>query len=376
MPLTPNDMRTLFPIAPRYAYLDHAAIAPLSTPVRSTMEVFLGRLTEEPFDLAHWERLRGQVRVRVAELLAVGPESIAFTKNTTSGLGLVAAGLDWEAGDNIVGVDREFPANIYPWMGLKRKGVELRLYRPEQGRIDLKALARLCDRRTRVVAISAVQFWSGFRTDLDALRTALKGHDALLVVDAIQAAGAMHLDLSSAPVDFLCAGAQKWLLGPIGVGFAYVGPRMLERLNPVTIGTDSVVRDEEYFQYDLTLKPDARRFEEAAPNYPGILGMGAAVNLLLRAGSRAVEEVVLRLADRLRDELPRRGYELVLKPALPSERSGIVSFRHPRMVPAELQTRLREAGVIVSLRSDFLRASAHYYNSDEDLDRLLEALPQ
>ena len=376
MPLTPNDMRTLFPIAPRYAYLDHAAIAPLSTPVRSTMEVFLGRLTEEPFDLAHWERLRGQVRVRVAELLAVGPESIAFTKNTTSGLGLVAAGLDWEAGDNIVGVDREFPANIYPWMGLKRKGVELRLYRPEQGRIDLKALARLCDRRTRVVAISAVQFWSGFRTDLDALRTALKGHDALLVVDGIQAAGAMHLDLSSAPVDFLCAGAQKWLLGPIGVGFAYVGPRMLERLNPVTIGTDSVVRDEEYFQYDLTLKPDARRFEEAAPNYPGILGMGAAVNLLLRAGSRAVEEVVLRLADRLRDELPRRGYELVLKPALPSERSGIVSFRHPRMVPAELQTRLREAGVIVSLRSDFLRASAHYYNSDEDLDRLLEALPQ
>jgi selenocysteine lyase/cysteine desulfurase len=151
---------------------------------------------------------------------------------------------------------------------------------------------------------------------------------------------------------------------------------MLERLNPVTIGTDSVVRDEEYFDYDITLKPDARRFEEAAPNYPGILGMGAAVNLLLRAGPPTVEDVVLRLADRLRDELPRRGYELVLKSTLPSERSGIVSFRHPRMVPAELHTRLREAGVILSLRSDFLRASPHYYNSDEDLNRLLEALPQ
>src|SRR5438445_1177463 len=377
MPLTPNDMRTLFPIAPRYAYLDHAAIAPLSTPVRSTMEVFLGRLTEEPFDLAHWERLRGQVRVRVAELLAVGPESIAFTKNTTSGLGLVAAGLDWEAGDNIVGVDREFPANIYPWMGLKRKGVELRLYPGAQnGRIDVKALVRLCDQRTRVLAISAVQFWSGFRTDLAALSTVLKGRDILLVVDAVQAAGALRLDLRATPVDFLCAGAQKWLLGPIGVGFAYVGPRMLERLIPVTIGTDSVVRDEEYFEYDPTLKPEARRFEEAAPNYPGILGMGAAINLLLRAGLPAVEDAVLRLADRLRDELPTRGYELVLKPMSPSERSGIVSFRHPRMVPAELHTRLREAGVIISLRGDFLRASPHYYNSDEDLDRLLEALPQ
>jgi selenocysteine lyase/cysteine desulfurase len=376
MPLTATEMRALYPITGRYAYLDHAAIAPLATPVRSTVEVFLGRMTEEPFDRIHWERFRSQVRGRVAELLSVGHESIAFTKNTTAGIGLVAGGLDWEDGDNIVGVDREYPANIYPWMGLKRKGVELRLYRPEQGRIDVKALVLLCDRRTRVLAISAVQFWNGFRTDLAALGTALKGRDVLLVVDAIQAAGAMRLDLSATPVDFLCAGAHKWLLGPIGVGFAYVGPRMLERLTPTTIGTDSVVRDEEYFDYDLTLKTDARRFEEAAPNYPGILGMGAAVNLLLRAGTAALEDGVLRLADRLRDELPRRGYELVLKPTRPSERSGIVSFRHPRMVPSELHARLREAGVIISLRSDFLRASAHYYNSDQDLDRLLEALPQ
>jgi selenocysteine lyase/cysteine desulfurase len=261
-------------------------------------------------------------------------------------------------------------------MGLKRKGVELRLYRAEHGRIDVKALVRLCDQRTRVLAISAVQFWSGFRSDLATLGTALKGRDVLLVVDGIQAVGAVRLDLRATPVDFLCAGAQKWLLGPIGVGFAYVGPRMLERLTPVTVGADSVVGDEDYFTYDLTFKPDARRFEETAPNYPGILGMGAAINLLLRAGATAVEDAVLRLADRLRDELPSRGYELVLKPTLPSERSGIVSFRHPRMVPAELHTRLRDAGVIISLRGDFLRASPHYYNSDEDLDRLLEALPR
>jgi cysteine desulfurase / selenocysteine lyase len=376
MPLTPQEMRALFPIATRYAYLDHAANAPLATPVRSTMEVYLDRMTEEPFDLSHWERLRSQVRTRIGELLSVGADSITFTKNTTAGLGLVAAGLDWEAGDNIVGVHREFPSNIYPWMGLKRKGVELRLYQPEQGRIDVKGVVRLCDQRTRVLAISAVQFWSGFRTDLGALATALRGRDVLLVIDGVQAVGSLHLDLSRTPVDFLAAGAQKWLLGPMGVGFAYVGPRMLERLHPVAIGPESVVRNHEYADYDLTFKPDARRFEDAAPNYPGILGMGAAINLLLRCGAPVVEEVVLRLADRLRDELPSRGYELVLKPTAPSERSGIVSFRHPRMVPAELHSRLREAGVVISLRSDFLRAAPHYYNSDEDLDRLLEALPQ
>ncbi|HVH66215.1 MAG TPA: aminotransferase class V-fold PLP-dependent enzyme, partial [Candidatus Acidoferrum sp.] len=175
---------------------------------------------------------------------------------------------------------------------------------------------------------------------------------------------------------FLCAGAQKLLLGPLGTGIAYVGPRMLERLHPPVVGVDSVLRDQEYFEYDLTLKPDARRFEEASPNYPAILGMGAAINLLLRAGAIDVEREVLRLSDRLRDELPRLGYELVLKLSRPTDRSGIVSFRHPRMVPAELQARLRDAGVIISLRGDFLRASPHYYNNDADIDRLLEALPR
>ncbi|HJX22405.1 MAG TPA: aminotransferase class V-fold PLP-dependent enzyme, partial [Steroidobacteraceae bacterium] len=191
-----------------------------------------------------------------------------------------------------------------------------------------------------------------------------------------QAVGGLQVDLSRTPVDFLAAGAHKWLLGPMGAGFAYVGPRMLDRLNPVTIGPESVVHNREYVDYDLTFKPDARRFEEAAPNYSGILGMGAAVNLLLRCGPAGVEAAVLRLADRLRDELPSRGYELLVKPSAPSERSGIVSFRHPRMVPTELHTRLRDAGVVISQRGDFLRASPHYYNSDEDLDRLLEALPR
>src|ERR1700731_4239560 len=154
MPLTPQEMRAQFPIATRSAYLDHAANAPLATPVRSTMEGYLGHMTEEPFDLSHWERMRIQVRTRIGEFSSVGAESITFTKNTTAGLGLVAAGLDWEAGDNIVGVNREFPSNIYPWMGLKRKGVELRLYQPEEGRIDAMAVVGLCDRRTRLLAIS------------------------------------------------------------------------------------------------------------------------------------------------------------------------------------------------------------------------------
>ncbi len=376
MPLTSQEMRDLFPIARRYAYLDHASIAPLATPVRTTMDVFLTRQSEEPFDLDHWERLRIQVRSRIAELIETRPEAIAFTKNTTSGLGLVAAGLDWKAGDNIVGVAGEFPANIYPWLGLNDRGITLRLCPHDAGRVDPDAVLRLCDERTRVVAISLVQFWSGYRCDLRALGVGLRSTNTLLVVDGMQAVGVLQTKLGELAVDVLACGAQKWMLGPTGIGFAYLAERALDRLRPAVIGTDSVVRDGEYFDYDLTFKPDARRFEEASPNWPGILGMGAAVNLLVRAGTAAVEAGALRLADRLRSELVSRGFRLVFTPARQEEKSAIVSFRHPRMVPAEVHRRLRDAGIIVSLRGNFLRASPHYYNNDPDIDRLLEALPQ
>lgn len=376
MPLTPAEMRDVFPIARRFAYLDHAAIAPLATPVRSTMEVFLTRQSEEPFDLAHWEKLHSQVRSRVAQLIGAPTEAIAFIKNTSGGLGMVAAGLDWQPGDNIVGVDREFPSNVYPWLDLKRKGVELRLYTPPSGRIELPGLTALCDARTRLLAVSAVQFWNGFRLDLRELVSRLRNTGVLTVIDAVQAVGAMRINVVEAAVDFLCAGGQKWLLGPLGSGFAYVGPRMLERLHPPLVGIGSVVADHEFFNYDVTLKPDARRYEESAPNFPAVLGLGAAANLLLRAGLDAVEQQILRLSDRLRQELSRLGYELLPKSSRPGERSGIVSFRHPRIVPAEVHGRLHDAGVIISLRGDFLRASPHYYNNDQDIDRLLQALPR
>ncbi len=375
MPLSSEELRELFPIARRYAYLDHASIAPLATPVRTTMEVFPGRQAEEPFERERWWRLREQVRGRIGELLNARLETLAFTSSTTAGLGLVAAGLDWEPGDNVVGVDGEYPSNVYTWMGLRGRGVELRLYHPKDGRVDVGRLLSLCDRRTRVVAISLVQFWNGFRSDLQAIGSALRRGDSFLVVDAIQAAGALRIDLATLPVDFLCAGAQKWMLGPMGIGFAYVGPRMFDRLQPAAIGPLNVVRDQEYFEYDLTLRTDARRFEESWLNLPAILGLGAAVNLLLRAGPQTVERAILRLADRLREELSRRGYRLLLTPRDPKEGSGIVSFRHPRMVPAEAHARLREAGVILSRRADFLRAAPHYYNNDDDINRLLEALP-
>lgn len=375
MPLTAQDMRELFPITRRYAYLNAASIAPFAGPVRAAIDVYLGRQGEEPFDEAHWWKLREQVRGLVGQLLQVRPETCSFTHSTTAGLSLVAGGLDWHPGDNVVGVQGEYPANIYPWMALQDRGVELRLYEPTAGRIDPAGLLDRCDGRTRLVAISLVQFWNGFRSDLAAIGRGCRERDIFLVVDGVQGIGALDIDLASLPIDFLAAGAQKWLLGPMGIGVAYIGQRLFEQLRPVSIGTESVVKDHEYFDYDISLKPNARRFEDASPNLPGILGLGAALNLLVRAGLGRVEAHVLRLAQLLRDELPRRGYQLVAPGTRPAEHSGIVSFRHPRTVPDEVDARLRDARVILSRRGDFLRASTHYYNSEDDIDRLLEALP-
>lgn len=370
------ELRGLFPIAARFAYLDHAGQAPLSVPVRSAMEVFTRRLSEEPFDREHWFRLREQARSQVAQLIDVAAESIAFVRNTTDGLGLVAGGLQWRPGDNVVGVEGEFPSNVYTWMALRSKGVDFRMIARKDGRIDVKAVLAGCDERTRLVAISLVQFSNGFRCDVEALGSALHKRGILLVVDGVQAVGALEIHAKKLFIDVLSAGAQKWLLGPMGVGFAYVAPSALDQLLPTGVGVESVVKDQELFEYDLTLKPDARRFEESCPNLGGILGLGTSVSLLLRAGVAAIEAHLLRLADRLRNELPALGYEVLPGPRAPSERSAIVSFRHARMVPDELAGRLRDARVIVARRGNFLRASPHYYNDDEDINRLLECLPR
>ncbi|HYM50003.1 MAG TPA: aminotransferase class V-fold PLP-dependent enzyme, partial [Candidatus Limnocylindrales bacterium] len=365
-----------FPITRRFAYLDHAAIAPLALPVRAAMERYLACLQTEPNDPDAWEAERRRIRAQLGALIRTAPARITFTRNTTSGLAIVAAGLDWRDGDNVVGVRGEYPANVYPWLALADRGVTLRLFEPAAGRIDPGALLALRDARTRVVAISWVQFWNGYRSDLVAIGDALQGTDTLLVVDGIQGLGALAFDFDGWPVDFLACGAQKWMLGPIGIGFAAVSDRILDRLRPTSVGTDSVVADHEYFRYDLRLKDDARRFEDAAPNYPGILGLGAAASLFLERGPAAVEAAVLRNAALVRDGLLDRGYRVITAPRHGREASGIVSFRHASIDPAALHRRLREAGVVLSLRGDFLRAAPHFYNDAPDIDRLLEALPR
>lgn len=371
-----TEYRRLFPITEEYAYLNHAATAPYSGPVARAMDDFVAnRHRRGGLDSQKWEDRLEQVRGLVAQLIAADPEEIAFTSNTSHSLNIVASGIDWREGDNLIGAETEFPANVYPWLNLQRLGVEVRLAPARDNRILVEDIAALMDERTRLVALSFVEFATGFRNDLRAIGQLCRERGIYFCVDGIQGLGALDLKVTQSPIDFLATGGPKWLMGPIGVGFLYCRRALIEKLIPTRVGWWSVVDRDDYFRYDSPLRDDARRFEEGSLNFLGIHGLGASLELLLEIGIPRIEERVLSLTDYLIAGLQRRGYNITTPIASPQERSGIVCFNHPHHALDDLEQRLRKARVIISKRSQVIRVSPHFYNDETDIDQLLNALP-
>jgi len=375
-PLNVADLREQFPVTGRYAYLNHASVGALSRPVVEAMTRYL---TERAIGggeiLINWDAGIERIRQTCARFVGAHRDEIVFTGSISHGLNIVACGLDWKESDNLICAETEFPANIYPWTNLQRRGVEVRFAPVRENRIVVEDVASLMDRRTRLVALSFVEFHTGFRNDLDALATLCHKQDTLLSVDGIQGLGALQFSVTRTPVDFLAAHSAKWLLGPIGAGFLYVRRELLQNLNPAMAGWRSIVDRDDYFKFDSPLRESGERFEPGSLNVAGLLGMEAAIELLLSVGMDEIEARILALTDYLIAALQERGCCIATPIQNRSERSGIVSFRHPDVTSAELCERLHAADVIVSMRGDLIRVSPHFYNTEQDLDRLLAALP-
>lgn len=371
--------RSLFPVTQHCIFLDHAAIAPVSTRVVEAMNEYLSDVAtgggrREPA----WNRRVEQVRAAAAQLCGAAPEEIAFVKNTSEGLLHVANGIRWREGDNVVIPAIEFPANVYPWTHLARWGVETRRVPAPDHRVRVEDLRAAMDARTRVVSVSFVQYARGFRADLEAIGTACRERGVLFCVDAIQGLGALQLDVRQTPVDFFSADGHKWLLAPEGIGLFYLRRERLEDLVPHEAGWYSVVRAEagtgDYSRHDAPLLDSAARFEPGTRNNVGIYGLGAALDLLQEVGLPAIEARVLALTDRLIEGLQRKGYTL-RSSLVPRERSAIVAFDSDRFPVRDLQQRLRAADIVVSLRQGALRVAPHFYNTEAEIDALLEVLP-
>lgn len=364
-----------FPVTRECAYMNHAGSGPL--PRRGVERMAsLADLVSRSGDRRWLERNTEMDRVRglAARLLgARHPHEIAFVENTSSALSLVAGGIDWKAGDTIVSAALEFPSNVYPWMQLAERGVELRQVPERDGRIDPDELLAALDERTRMVALSWVQYGSGFRSDLARLGAACRERGILFVVDAIQGLGALPIDVERECVDVCAASSHKWLLGPEGIGLLYVSDRVIEQVRPIRSGWRSMRKMFDWTDMELSFAEGARRFESGTLNAYGIVALGGSLEIFLEIGAAALEQRVLALAGRAATGLADLGFQ-VISSRRPGETSGIVAAVHPRHAAGELVKYLAKKDVVAAARMGRFRVSAHFYNSFDEIDRMLREL--
>jgi selenocysteine lyase/cysteine desulfurase len=373
-----SEIRKLFPVTQNHIYLNHAAVCPISIPVYERMQRHARDVMENgAVNYREWLAAIKQARELSARLINARPDEIAFASSTSAGLAVIANGVDWRAGDNIVTADCEFPANIVPWMRIRREfGVEVKMARERDCRLETEEILSLIDDRTRVVTLSFVEFASGFRNDLAAIGRHCSERDVLFVVDAIQGLGALGIDVEACAIDALSADAHKFLLGPEGAALFYVSRRAMERVKPTLVGWLSVNDPDDYSNYDQPYAPNARRFESGALNTAGVAGLGAAIELFLQVGVEKIENYLLGLGDylceRIQGELTDRGYR-VASSRRDGEKSAIICIEHEKYSAHDLYHLLNDRRIITTPRLGRLRISPHFYNTRDE--RLIEALP-
>lgn len=372
-----KDIRALFPAVTCSTYLNSAAMAPLPTmSVRAVTSQLEDVASNGNAHLSEWSATKSRCRLLTATMLGVKPEGIAFMRNTSDGLGSVAAGMNWEQGDNIVTIAGEFPANYYPWRKLSDDhGVELRFCREADGRIDHAELCGLIDSRTKVVAASAVQYADGFRLDLERVGRVARSHDALFCVDIIQAFGAMPLDIDAHFVDVAAGASYKWLCAPEGCGIFYVSERARERVKPTSRGWSSVAKPWNFDNLDQPMVADSRVWETGMGGSALFYGLEQSLRLLYETGIERIAAYLAELTDFLCEIIPSTRYRIVSS-RIPGERSQIVSVAPINgLTSREVERSLASEKIFVSARGPLVRIAPHFFNNIADIERLVEGLP-
>jgi selenocysteine lyase/cysteine desulfurase len=353
--------------------MNHAAISPLSMRVVNTAESLYQEFSHYGSDYyPRWAKRIEEVRRLFAALVHADAEEIAFVGNTSEGLSAVAAGLDWKEGDGVLIAKPDFPTNIYPWMNLERKGVRVYHFERDVGRFSIEEVDKALRPRTRLLSVSSVDFATGFLCDLEALGEFCRRKGLLFCVDAIQSLGLIPMDVKKYGIHFLASGGHKWLLSSMGCGGLFVSREVDNLVHPVQVGWKSVVQEEEFFQIQFDLKPDALRFEPGTMNVAGIYALGAAIELLMEVDIEKACDQVMALNDLLYEGLKERKVQIVT-PMGANERSGILSFI-PSTDSKSLYDFLTKEMIRVSVRNQMIRLSPHFYNNKEDINRFFQAL--
>lgn len=367
-----------FPVTREKIFLAHAAVCPLPRRASEAVRDYALKCTlgdqEETMPVAQIQK----ARALAARLLGAQTEEIAFVGPTSLALSFVASGLPWRKGDNLLLYFDDYPSNVYPWTALAERGVEARLINlKEYGRIRAVDVLGQVDEQTRLVALASNHFVSGFRLDIETIGKALRERNFLFCVDAIQTIGAFPTNAGHA--DFMAADAHKWLLGPCGAGLFYVRKSVQGNLRPTVFGWHNVRCPNFVAQEQLVYPPDARRYEAGSANLLGLVGMNASIEMLLEIGVENIAARLLQQRALLVPALLEKGWTVLQADAPTQHASGIVSFHRPGADLPALRAKLLAAGIETSLRADrsgqhYIRVSPHFYNTDEEIHRLLENL--
>lgn len=369
-----KEVRELFPhINKGITYLNHAATGPLSQRVLDVMNEFFKSRSEESIDdYPGFVKITEETKEIIAALLNVDSKRIAFGDNTTNGMNLIAQGLKWLKGDEIILNDIEFPANIYPFLNLQKRGVNIVFVKSHNGIVSAEDIIEKMTPNTKLVSVSMVQFLTGYRVDLDLLGEICNQNNIFLSVDAIQGLGALNLDVQKSKIDFISCGTQKWLLALQGLSIYYFSERLFEVLEPAYVGWLGVKDAWEMLDYKLILKDSAERFQPGTICTVGVFALNAALKLFRDFGFKEVEERVLSNSELLIKELQKLNIKPYLRELNKKYLSGIVSFKHPDAW-AILEI-LQEQKIEAAVREGVVRISPHFYNNEDDFNKLLSAL--
>jgi len=377
--LSNEDLRQQeFPVTKEKIFLSHAAVCPLPRRVSEAVRTYASQAMTGDQETFVPPAQISRFRQNAAKLLNVEAEEVAFVGPTSLALSFVAGGLEWKRGDNVLVYFDDYPSNVYPWLALAEKGVQVRLINiRELGKIrDIDIIGQV-DESTRLVALASCHFVSGWRLDVESIGKYLRKKNILFCLDSIQTLGAFPTPLKY--VDFAAADAHKWLLGPCAAGVFYVRKEVQDLLKPTVYGWHNVYCPNFAAQEEIRFYSTAQRYEAGSENLLGIVALNAAIELLLEVGVENIAQELLRKRSLLVPALQGKGYTVLQADAPPTNASGIVTFYREGTDMAALHKSLDSSGVVTSLRMDrsgnkYIRLSPHFYNTDAELQRALELL--
>lgn len=371
MTLKKDEIRTYFPVTKNYTFLNNAAESPMNLRFRNALDEFYNIACEAPQDKPD---TRDIVRDKLSQLLGGQAEDYALITSTGVGSGIVAAGYDFKVGDNIVLPEYEHRNNLFPWLALKEKGVEVRLVPvDESGKINISDIKKLVDKKTKIISIAAVRFNSGFRIDLKKVSDIAHEFNALLFVDGIQACGVVPMNVDDMGIDILSSAGFKWLLGIPGTGFLYVSPNARKHIKPVIPGMFAAEDS-----YDtLTYHNDSRKYETGSIAYSLFNAWIAGLDIVLNIGIKTIYDEVLKLTDQLIKGLQNRQINIVSSIENRKERSAILFFTlGDEETNAKLQETLQKKNIILCVRDGKCRISPSFYNTVDEIDYFFEILDE